>query len=74
MDTQFATSGGRLLLRNGTLTLCVETILSMLASGDSATVIQSHWPGLALEEIEACVANDGAMGWSRTALAIPRAA
>jgi uncharacterized protein (DUF433 family) len=74
MDTQFATSSGRLLLRKGTLTLRVETILSLLASGESAGVIQSHWPWLALQDIEACVANDAAMACSRTAAALPRAA
>jgi uncharacterized protein (DUF433 family) len=74
MDAHFATSSGRLLIRKGTLRLRVETILSMLASGDSAGAIQSHWPWLALEDIEACVANDAAMAWSRTAAALPRAA
>jgi len=73
MDTQFTASSGRLVLRKGTRTLQVETILSMLASGDSAEAIQSRWPWLALEDIEACVANDAAMSSSRTA-ALPRAA
>ncbi len=74
MDTQFAISGGRLLLRKGTLTVRVETILSMLATDVSATEVQSHWPWLTLEDIGACVANDAAMTCSRTEWAIPRAA